>query len=100
MLVRRDRCSYLLPRAQALKPRGKEWEHLGSLGPALYAEVGDVLVVVFRNNLPFPVNMAPTGGLTIAPDRPGKAVVKSVRRCWRGHVAVYKPCKRGIGSRD
>ncbi|KAG2453409.1 hypothetical protein HYH02_001632 [Chlamydomonas schloesseri] len=52
---------------KVLKPRGPDWVHLGSLGPALYAEVGQVLVVVFRNNLPFPVNVAPTGGLVIAP---------------------------------
>eukprot|EP00198_Chlamydomonas_reinhardtii_P003700 XP_001693036.1 multicopper oxidase [Chlamydomonas reinhardtii] len=73
---------------KALKPRGKEWEHLGSLGPALYAEVGDVLVVVFRNNLPFPVNMAPTGGLTIAPDR-GPTSANVTQPVPPGHTVTY-----------
>ncbi|KAG2501398.1 hypothetical protein HYH03_001185 [Edaphochlamys debaryana] len=47
---------------RALKPRGPEWDHLGSLGPALYGTIGDVIRIVFRNNLPYAVNMAPTGG--------------------------------------
>ena len=33
-----------------LKPRPKEWEHLGFLGPLLRAEVGDTIQVVFKNN--------------------------------------------------
>lgn len=32
-----------------LKPRPREWEHLGLLGPVLRAEVGDTIVVVFKN---------------------------------------------------
>ena len=40
-----------------LKPRPKEWEHLGFLGPLLRAEVGDTIQVVFKNNLRFPVSM-------------------------------------------
>jgi len=35
----------------SLKPRPKEWEHLGFLGPLLRAEVGDTIQVVFKNNL-------------------------------------------------
>ncbi|KAG2438725.1 hypothetical protein HXX76_005270 [Chlamydomonas incerta] len=74
----------------AVKPRGKEWEHLGSLGPALYAEVGDVLVVVFRNNLPFPVNMAPTGGLTTAPQaRGGLTSANFTQPVLPGHTVTY-----------
>lgn len=34
-----------------LKPRDPAWEHLGSLGPALYGVVGCAIRVVFRNNL-------------------------------------------------
>ena len=33
-----------------LKPRPPEWEHLGALGPPIYAEVGDTIEVVFKNN--------------------------------------------------
>src|SRR5215472_12720269 len=44
-----------------LKPRPKEWEHLGFLGPLLRAEVGDTIQVVFKNNLTFPVSMHPHG---------------------------------------
>ena len=44
-----------------LKPRPKEWEHLGFLGPLIRAEVGDTIRVVFRNNLSFPVSMYPYG---------------------------------------
>ena len=46
-----------------LKPRSKEWEHLGFLGPLLRAEVGDTIQVVFKNNLRFPVSMHPHGVL-------------------------------------
>ncbi len=44
-----------------LKPRPKQWEHLGFLGPLLRAEVGDTIQVVFKNNLRFPVSMHPHG---------------------------------------
>jgi manganese oxidase len=44
-----------------LKPRQKEWEHLGFLGPLLRAEVGDTIRVVFKNNLTFSVSMHPHG---------------------------------------
>ena len=38
-----------------------EWRHLGFLGPAIEAEVGDTIVVHFRNNTPFPTGMHPHG---------------------------------------
>ncbi len=44
-----------------LKPRPKEWEHLGFLGPLLRAEVGDTIQVVFKNNLKFPASLHPHG---------------------------------------
>jgi len=44
-----------------LKPRPKQWEHLGFLGPLIRAEVGDTIHVVFKNNLKFPVSMHPHG---------------------------------------
>jgi len=33
-----------------LKPRSSEWEHLGTLGPMIHAEVCDTIKVVFKNN--------------------------------------------------
>ena len=33
-----------------LKPRAAEWEHLGLLGPAIHAEVGDTIQIFFKNN--------------------------------------------------
>jgi manganese oxidase len=44
-----------------LKPRPPEWEHLGILGPLIRAEVGDVIKVVFKNNLGVPCSMHPHG---------------------------------------
>lgn len=43
------------------KPRPAEWEHLGFLGPLIRAEVGDTIVVVFRNNARFPASVHPHG---------------------------------------
>jgi hephaestin len=48
---------------RTLKPRPKEWEHLGLLGPMLRAEVGDTIRIVFRNNTSFPASMHPHGVL-------------------------------------
>lgn len=44
-----------------LEPRPAEWNHLGFLGPVLRAEVGDTIVVVFRNNASFPASVHPHG---------------------------------------
>src|SRR5215472_11157844 len=44
-----------------LKPRPKEWEHLGFLGPLLRAEVGDTIQVTLKNNLRFPISLHPHG---------------------------------------
>ena len=33
-----------------LKPRISEWQHLGTLGPMIHAEVCDTIKVVFKNN--------------------------------------------------
>lgn len=43
------------------KPRPEAWKHLGMLGPVLRAEVGDTIVVVFRNNASFPASLHPHG---------------------------------------
>jgi manganese oxidase len=46
-----------------LKPVDPKWTHLGILGPALEAEVGDTIKVTFKNNTPFPASMHPHGVL-------------------------------------
>jgi len=43
---------------QVLKPREAKWEHLGLLGPALHAQVGDVVNVVVRNNARYPFSFS------------------------------------------
>ena len=44
-----------------LKPRGADWEHLGLLGPALHAEVGDTIQVFFKNHGTKSYSMHPHG---------------------------------------
>ena len=46
-----------------LKPRAPEWEHLGMLGPALHAEVGDTIRIFFKNNGKQSYSMHPHGVL-------------------------------------
>ncbi|KAM5292843.1 ceruloplasmin [Ctenodactylus gundi] len=43
------------------KERGPEEEHLGILGPVIWAEVGDTVQVTFHNRGPYPLSMEPTG---------------------------------------
>jgi manganese oxidase len=40
-----------------LKPRAPEDAYLGILGPVIHAEVGDTVVVVFKNNARFPMSV-------------------------------------------
>jgi FtsP/CotA-like multicopper oxidase with cupredoxin domain len=44
-----------------LKPRPAEWQHLGTLGPLIRAEVGDTIVVHFKNNASLPYSVHPHG---------------------------------------
>jgi hephaestin len=44
-----------------LKPVAAKWRHLGVLGPAIHAEVGDTIHVVFKNNTRFGASMHPHG---------------------------------------
>lgn len=44
-----------------LKPRAPEWEHLGILGPLIRAEVGDTVVIHFKNNSYNMATMHPHG---------------------------------------
>jgi len=43
------------------KPRPPKWEHLGTLGPVLRAEVGDTIKVVFKNMADRPYSIHPDG---------------------------------------
>ncbi|EHB12272.1 Ceruloplasmin [Heterocephalus glaber] len=43
------------------KERGPEQEHLGILGPVIWAEVGDTIKVTFHNKGPYPLSIEPTG---------------------------------------
>jgi FtsP/CotA-like multicopper oxidase with cupredoxin domain len=46
-----------------LKPRAPEDAYLGIVGPILYAQVGDTIKVVFKNNATHPYGMHPHGVL-------------------------------------
>ena len=46
-----------------LKPVQPEWKHLGMLGPAIHAEVGDTIIVEFKNNSHYPASIHPHGVL-------------------------------------
>jgi FtsP/CotA-like multicopper oxidase with cupredoxin domain len=43
------------------RKREKEWEHLGIMGPLIRAEVGDTVVIHFRNKAAQPYSMHPHG---------------------------------------
>jgi hephaestin len=42
-------------------PLDPRWEHLGTLGPVIRAEVGDTIIVHFKNNASFPNTLHPHG---------------------------------------
>ncbi|KAL4429029.1 hypothetical protein ABPG77_006068 [Micractinium sp. CCAP 211/92] len=46
---------------QTLQPKSDADEHTGLLGPVMRAAVGQVLTVVLKNNLDFPINLQPAG---------------------------------------
>ncbi len=92
-----------------LKPRRPQDAYLGLLGPIIYAEVGDTIRVVFKNNTTHPCSMHPHGVLyskasegalyndgVPAADKPGDSVAP-------GHTFTYiwqVPPRAGPGSRD
>ncbi|XP_007938398.2 ceruloplasmin [Orycteropus afer afer] len=43
------------------KERGPEEEHLGILGPVIWAEVGDIIRVTFHNKAAYPLSIEPIG---------------------------------------
>ena len=46
---------------KTLKPIPAKWNHKGILGPVIQAEVGDTIVVVFKNNTRYPASVHPHG---------------------------------------
>ncbi|PSC72045.1 multicopper ferroxidase [Micractinium conductrix] len=46
---------------QTLVPKPEQDEHTGLLGPVLRAAVGQVLTIVLKNNVNFPINLVPAG---------------------------------------
>lgn len=46
---------------QTVQPNNEAEEHTGLLGPILRAAVGQVVTIVLKNNLGFPVNLEPAG---------------------------------------
>jgi hypothetical protein len=77
-------------RQQTQKPRTAAQAHMGVLGPALHAEVGDTLILILKNNAPFPINAEP-GGMLFEPPvavQPGENVTyKWVRALGGGGLA-------------
>jgi FtsP/CotA-like multicopper oxidase with cupredoxin domain len=91
------------------KPRPPKWEHLGTLGPVLRAEVGDTIKVVFKNMAGRPYSVHPHGVFyekdsegfgyrdgTSGPDRADDAVAPGGT-----HTYVWPvPERAGPGPRD
>ena len=46
---------------KTLVPRSADDAYMGLLGPTIHAVVGDTIVVVFKNNTPFPASVHPHG---------------------------------------
>ncbi|MGH4023497.1 MAG: multicopper oxidase domain-containing protein [Pseudonocardiaceae bacterium] len=92
-----------------LKPRPPGWQHLGMLGPALHAVVGDRVDIVFKNNLDHPASIH-MHGLQYAKDSEGAPYVDGAGGEQRadGQVApgatyIYHytvPERAGPGSMD
>jgi hephaestin len=80
-----------------------QWRHLGFLGPAIQAEVGDTIVVHFKNNTPFATGMHPHGvqyaksseGALYNDGTAGKD--KGRRRCAAGRHAHLCLARSGAG---
>lgn len=65
-------------------------EQAGILGPTMRVAVGDTLTVVFRNNLPFEVNIAPMGGLLPLNNATQDALDDSAKGVAPGETVQYK----------
>mmetsp|Transcript_13022 Transcript_13022/g.21321 ORF Transcript_13022/g.21321 Transcript_13022/m.21321 type:complete len:1121 (+) Transcript_13022:111-3473(+) len=56
-----------------------EWEHLGAVGPVIRAEVGDTIVVTFKNMATRPYSIAARGVLTRSADNTSPVQPNEVR---------------------
>jgi FtsP/CotA-like multicopper oxidase with cupredoxin domain len=65
----------------ALLPRPADEQYEGIVGPTIHAEVGDTVVVVFKNNTNAPVDLAP-GGLVSHPAATAVAPGRIVTYRW------------------
>ncbi len=92
-----------------LKPRPQSDRYLGILGPTIYAEVGDVIKVVFRNHASRPYSMHPHGVLYlkdsegVAYDDGSPASAKLGGAVPPGHTYTYTwqaPERAGPGPGD
>ncbi len=55
---------------RTLKPRASADSYLGWTGPVMHAEVGDTIVVTFKNNAPLPLDIEPMSGIIAAACKP------------------------------
>ena len=96
---------------QTRKPVAPEWEHLGILGPAIRAEVGDTIKVYFRNNTNLILTMHPHGlaydkeseGAWYFRDGVGPAAKSAGDAVWPGKSFIYTwnvPERAGPGPGD
>jgi hephaestin len=72
----------------------------GLLGPLLSVEVGQDLEVVFFNNLDFPVNFAPDGGLELLPAGAAQAAAEPVAPGRQKTYRYYVPESAGPAGGD
>lgn len=79
---------------RSLAPVAPDMRYLGYLGPLMRAEVGDTIVVVFKNHTKYPLDIVPHGlVVSAAPSKPVKP----------GGVATYHwsvPDRSGPGPMD
>ena len=68
-------------------PADPRWQHLGTLGPVIHAEVGDSIEVHFKNNTRFPESMHPHG-VFYAKDSEGAPYSDSVPSSDKGGDSV------------
>lgn len=92
-----------------LKPRPRDQQYLGILGPIIHAEVGDTIKVVFKNNASRPYSMHPHGVLYkkdsegVAYNDGSSAKAKEGGAVPPGHTYTYTwdvPERAGPGPND
>jgi FtsP/CotA-like multicopper oxidase with cupredoxin domain len=68
-------------------PADPRWQHLGTLGPVIHAEVGDTIEVHFKNNTRFPESIHPHG-VSYAKDSEGAPYSDGVPDADKGGASV------------